>query len=123
MIRIQVINACYQHVVLKKPGVTVIVNDKGEEIQTPLPTKWQVCIDYWKLNAATKKDRFPLPFIDQILDRLVGQSYFCFLDGYSSYNQIAIHLDDQEKTTFICSFSTFAFRRMLFRLCNALAIF
>ena len=79
------------HVVPKKAGVTVTVNDKGEEIQLCLPTKWRVCIDYQKLNAATKKDHFPLPFIDQILDRLAGQTY---LDGYSGYNQIAIHPDD-----------------------------
>ncbi|CAA6661361.1 unnamed protein product [Spirodela intermedia] len=103
-------------------GVTVTVNDKGEEIQTRLQ-KWRVCIDYRKLNAATKKDHFPLPFIDQILDRLAGQTYFCFLDGYSGYNQIAIHPDDQEKTTFTCPFGTFAFRRMPFGLCNAPATF
>ena len=111
------------HVVPKKAGVTVTMNDKGEEIQTRLPTKWRVCIHYQKLNAAMKKDHFPLPFIDQILDRLVGQTYFCFLDGYSGYNQIAIHPDDQEKTTFTCPFGTFAFRRMPFRLCNARATF
>ena len=75
------------------------------------------------MNVATKKDRFPLSFIDQILDRLAGQTYFCFLDGYSGYNQIAIHPDDQEKTTFTCPFGTFAFRRILFGLCNALATF
>ncbi|CAA7405270.1 unnamed protein product [Spirodela intermedia] len=111
------------HVVPKQARVTVTVNDKGEEIQTRLPTKWRVCIDYRKLNAATKKDHFPLPFIDQILDRLAGQTYFCFLDGYSGYNQIAIHPDDQEKTTFTCPFGTFAFRRMPFGLCNAPATF
>ena len=56
------------HVVPKKAGVTVMTNEKGEEIQTRLMTKWRVCIDYWKLNSATKKDHFPLPFIDHILD-------------------------------------------------------
>ena len=111
------------HDVPKKAGVTVTVNDKGEEIQTRLPTKWRVCIDYRKLNAVTKKDHFSLPFIDQILDRLAGQTYFCFLDGYSGYNQIMIHMDDKEKTTFTCPFGTFAFRRMSFGLCNALATF
>ena len=74
------------HVVPKKAGVTVTVNDKGKEIQTRLLTKWRVCIDYRELNVTTKKDHFPLPFIDQILDRLACHSYFCFLDGYSSYN-------------------------------------
>ena len=99
------------------------MNEKGQEIQTRLPMKWQVCIDYWKLNAATKKDHFPLPFIDQMLDRLAGQTYFCFLDGYSGYNQIAIHPDDQEKMTFTCPFGTFTFRRMPFGLCNTPTIF
>ena len=98
------------HVVPKRARVTVTMNDKGEEIQTRLLKKWQVCIDYRKLNVATKKDHFPLPFINQILDRLAGQSYFCFLNGYSGYNQIEIHPDDQEKMTFTCSFGTFAFR-------------
>ena len=111
------------HIVLKKAGVTVTTNEKGEEIQTRLPTKWRVCIDYRKLNSATKKDHFPLAFIDQILDRLAGSNYFCFLHGYSAYNQIAIHPDDQEKTTFTCPFGTFAFRRMPFKLCNAAATF
>ena len=68
------------HVVPKKAGVTVMTNEKGEEIQTRLPTKWRVCIDYRKLNSATKKDHFPLLFIDQILDQLPGSSYFCFLN-------------------------------------------
>ena len=111
------------HVVPKKAGETVTTNEKGKEIQTHLPTKWRVCIDYRKLNSATKKDHFPLPFIDQILDRLAGSSYFYFLDGYSGYNQITIHPDDQEKMTFISPFGTFAFRRVPFGLCNALATF
>ena len=98
-------------------------NEKGEEIQTRLPTKWRVCIDYRKLNSATKIDHFPLPFIDQILDRLERSSYFYFLDGYSGYNQIAIHPDNQEKTTFTCPFGTFTLRRMPFGLCNAPATF
>ena len=101
----------------------VTTNEKGEEIHTHLPAKWRVCIDYWKMNSATKKDHFPLSFIDQILDRLAGSSYICFLDGYSGYNQIAIHPDDQERTTFTCPLGTFAFRRMPFRLSNAPATF
>ena len=111
------------HIIPKKAGVTVTMKEKSEEIQTRLPTKWRVCIDYRKLNSATKKDHFRLPFIDQILDRLAGSNYFYFLDGYSSYSQIAIHPDDQEKTMFTCLFDTFAFRRMPFGLCNAPATF
>ena len=82
-------------------------------------TGWRICIDYRKLNKATRKDHFPLPFLDQMLDRLAGYQYYCFLDGYSSYNQIAIAPEDQEKTTFTCPYGTFAFRRMPFGLCNA----
>ena len=54
-----------------------------------------------------------------MLDRLEGHPHFCFLDGYSRYNQIAIAPEDQEKTTFTCPYGTFAFRRMPFGLCNA----
>ena len=72
-----------------------------------------------KLNKATKKDHFPLPFLDHMLDRLAGHEYYCFLDGYSGYNQIFISPGDREKTTFTCMYGTFAFRRMPFRLCNA----
>ena len=82
-----------------------------------------MCIDYRKLNTATRKDHFPLPFIDQMLDRLVEHPHLCFLDGYSGYNQIAIALEDQEKTTFTCPYGTLAFRRMPFGLCNAPATF
>jgi len=74
--------------------------------------------DYRKLNAATRKDHFTLPFINQMLECLAGHEYYCFLDGYSKYNQIPTAPEDQEKTTFTCSFGTFAYRRMPFGLCN-----
>ena len=81
-------------------------------------TGWGICIDYWKLNKATRKDHFPHPFLDQMLDRLAGHKYYCFLDGYLGYNQITISPEDQEKTMFTCLYGTFAFRRMPFGLCN-----
>ena len=78
-----------------------------------------MCIDYRKLNAVTRKDRFPLPFIDQVLERVSGHPFYYFLDGYSGYFQIEIDVEDQEKTTFTCPFGTYAYRRMPFGLCNA----
>ena len=110
-------------VVPKKAGVTVVRNANDELIPTRVPTGWRVCIDYRKLNAVTRKDHFPLPFLDQILERVAGHEYYCFLDGYSGYNQIEIAPEDQEKTTFTCPFGTFAYRRMPFGLCNAPATF
>ena len=80
-------------------------------------------MDYRKLNAATNKAHFPLPFIDQMLKRLAGHAYYCFLDGYSEYNQIAIAPEDKKKTTFTCPYGSFAYRRMSFGLCNARATF
>ena len=56
-----------------------------------------MCIDYRKLNVVTRKDHFPLPFLDQVLEKVVGHKYYCFLDGYSRYYQIEIALEDQEK--------------------------
>ena len=111
------------HVVPKKGGFTLIRNDKNELIPTRAVTGWRVCIDYRKLDTETRKDNFPLPFIDQMLDRLARHHHFCFLDGYSGYNQIAIAHEDQEKATFTCPYGTFAFRRMPFGLCNAPATF
>ncbi|RVW27011.1 Retrovirus-related Pol polyprotein from transposon 17.6 [Vitis vinifera] len=70
-------------VVPKKSGITVVQNEKGEEITTRLTSGWRVCIDYRKLNAVTRKDHFPLPFIDQVLERVSGHPFYCFLDGYS----------------------------------------
>ncbi|CAN6586194.1 unnamed protein product [Malus baccata var. baccata] len=107
----------------KKSGVMVVENAENELVPTRIQTGWRVCIDYRKLNATTRKDHFPLPFLDQMLERLAGHSFYCFLDGYSGYNQIIIAPDDQEKTTFTCPFGTFAYRRMPFGLCNAPATF
>jgi hypothetical protein len=89
-------------VVPKKGGITVVKNEKNELIPQRTITGWWMwmCIDYRKLNKVTKKDHFLLPFIDEMLERLVYHSFFCFLDGYSGYHQIPIHPDDQSKTTF-----------------------
>ncbi|GKD92605.1 reverse transcriptase domain-containing protein [Tanacetum coccineum] len=107
------------HCVPKKGGMTVVTNEDNELIPIRLVTGWHVCIDYRKLNDATRKDHFPLPFMDHILERLAGNEYYCFLDGFSGYFQIPIDPQDQEKTTFTCPYGTFAYRRMPFGLCNA----
>nr|GEU45150.1 reverse transcriptase domain-containing protein [Tanacetum cinerariifolium] len=111
------------HCVPKKGGMTIIANENNELIPTRLVTGWRVCIDYRKLNDVTRKDHFPLPFMDQMLERLVENEFNCFLDGFSGYFQIPIDLQDQEKTTFTCPYGTFAYRRMPFGLCNALDTF
>ncbi|GKA60864.1 reverse transcriptase domain-containing protein [Tanacetum coccineum] len=92
------------HCVPKKGGITVVKNEENELIPTRLVTGWRVCIDYRKLNDATRKDHFPLPFMDQMLERLAGNEYYCFLDGFSGYFQIPIDPLDQEKTTFTCPY-------------------
>ncbi|MCI38467.1 reverse transcriptase, partial [Trifolium medium] len=103
-------------VVPKKGGMTVIANDKNELIPSRTVTGWRMCIDYRRLNKATRKDHFPLPFMDQMLERLSGQKFYCFLDGYSGYNQISVNPEDHEKTAFTCPFGVFAYRRMPFGL-------
>ncbi|GJR53506.1 hypothetical protein Tco_1404027 [Tanacetum coccineum] len=90
------------HCVPKKGGVTVVTNEKNKLVPTSTITGWRVCIDYQKLNEATRKDHFPLPFMDQMLEKLA---------------------DDQEKTTFTCPYGTNAYNSMPFGLCNAPATF
>ncbi|RVW22987.1 Retrovirus-related Pol polyprotein from transposon 297 [Vitis vinifera] len=85
-------------VVPKKSGITVVQNEKGEEVATCLTSGWRVCIDYRKLNVVTRKDHFPLLFINQVLEKVSGHPFYCFLDGYSGYFQIEIDVEDQEKT-------------------------
>jgi len=84
-------------VVPKKTGLTVIKNEKDELIPTRVQNSWRVCIDYRRLNQVTRKDHFPLPVIDQMLEHLAGKSHYCFLDGFSGYLQIYIASEDQEK--------------------------
>nr|GEX37595.1 reverse transcriptase domain-containing protein [Tanacetum cinerariifolium] len=107
------------HCVPKKGGFTVVEYEDNELISTHLITGWRVCIDYRKLNEATGKDHFPLPFMDQMLERLAGNQYYCFLDGFYGYFQIPIDSKDREKTTFTCPYGMFTYRRMPFGLCNA----
>nr|GEU57371.1 reverse transcriptase domain-containing protein [Tanacetum cinerariifolium] len=85
------------HCVPKKGGFIVVKNEENELIPTRLVTGWRVCIDYHKLNEATRKDHFPLPFMDQMLERLTGNEYYFFLDGFSGYFYISIDPKDQEK--------------------------
>jgi hypothetical protein len=92
-------------------GMTVIRNEKNELIPQWTVTGWRMCIDYQKLNKATRKDHFSLPSIDEMLERLANHS-FCYRDGYSGYHQILIHPDDQSKTTFTCPYRTFTYRTM-----------
>nr|GEY83500.1 reverse transcriptase domain-containing protein [Tanacetum cinerariifolium] len=104
----------------KKGGFTVVENEENELIiLTRLVMGWRVCIDYQKLNEDTRKGHFSHPFMDQMLMRLAGNQYYCFLDGFLGYCQIPIDLKDQEKTTFTCPYGTFAYRRMPFGLCKA----
>nr|GFA92048.1 reverse transcriptase domain-containing protein [Tanacetum cinerariifolium] len=110
-------------VIKKEGGFTIVDNEENELIPTRLVTKWRVCIDYRKLNEATRKDHFPLPFMDQMLERLAGNEYYCSLDGFFGYFQTPIDPRDQEKTTFTCPYGTFVYRRMPFGLCNALGTF
>nr|GEX24858.1 reverse transcriptase domain-containing protein [Tanacetum cinerariifolium] len=107
------------HYVPKKGGMTVVANENNELIPTRLVTSWRVCIDYRKLNDATRKDHFSLPFMDQMLERLARNEFYCFLDSFLGYFQIPIDPQDHEKTTFTCLYGTFAYRRMPFGLCNA----
>nr|GEU52104.1 reverse transcriptase domain-containing protein [Tanacetum cinerariifolium] len=103
--------------------IKVVENEENELILTRLVTGWHVFIDYRKLNDATRKDHFPLLFMDQMLERLAGNQYYCFLDGFSGYFKISIVLKDQEKTTVTCQYGTFAYLRMPFGLCNAPGMF
>ena len=83
----------------------------------------RVCVDYRKLNSATKTNPFPIPFCDAILDAVAGHEMYSFLDGFSGYNQVLMHPDDQAKTTFVTEWGAYASKVMTFGLKNAPATF
>ena len=74
---------CPFQCVPKEGGMTVVPNDKNELVPIRPLTGWRICIDYLKLNAWTEKDHFPMPFTDQMLDKLASKGWYYFLDGYS----------------------------------------
>ena len=82
------------HCVPKKGGITIVPNDKNELIPQRIVTGYRMVIDFRKLNKATRKDHYPLPFIDQMLEILSKHTHFCFLDGYSGFSQIPVSQDD-----------------------------
>lgn len=104
--------------VSNKGGMTLVKNEEGELMATRLVTRWWVCIHYTKVNNVTKKDHYPLPFIDQCSKRLAGHVRYCFLDGSLGYYQVSITHKDYDKTTLTCSFRTFINKNMIFRFCN-----
>jgi len=79
----------------------------------------RVCVNYKALNKITKKDRYPLPFCEEILEEVVGHEMYTFGDGYKGYHQVKIALEDQLKTTFTTPWGTFCYTIMPFGLCNA----
>lgn len=92
-------------------SLVVIVPKKGG--------KWRVCVNYKALNKFTKKDRQPLPHIDELLDEVAGHQMFTFCDGYAGYHQVKVHKDSILYTTFTTPWGTYAYLRMPFGLCNA----
>jgi hypothetical protein len=89
----------------------VLINKKQGTIR--------VCIDYRDINKSCPKDNFPSPFIDQIVDDCASSEILSLMDGFSMYNQINIVPEDQHKTTFICPWGTFVYRKLSFSLKNA----
>ena len=88
----------------------------------PMPKKdgkVRMCVDYQDLNRVSPKDNFPLPHIDTLVDNTAKHSLFSFMDGFSSYNQIRMALEDMEKTTFLTMWGTFCYKVMPFGLKNA----
>lgn len=81
--------------------------------------KWRTCIDYSDLNKACPKDSFPLPRIDQLVDSTAGHELLSFMDAYSGYNQIPMHVPDQEHTSFVTDLGLYCYKVRPFGLKNA----
>jgi len=83
----------------------------------------RLCVDFRNLNQVSLKDNYPLPKMDHILQRVAGSQRMSMLDGFSGYNQVAVHPDDQENTTFTTPWGTFMYAKMPFGLMNVGATF
>ena len=81
--------------------------------------KWRMCVDFTDLNKACPKDSYPLPRVDILVDSTARHQLLSFMDAFSGYNQIRMHEDDQEKTSFVTSQGLFYYRVMPFGLKNA----
>ena len=86
---------------LRKGGITVVPNDKNKLIPQRIVIGYRMVVDFRKLNKATTKDHYPLPFVDQMLERLSKHTHFCFPYGYSGFSQIHVSQPDQEKQTLL----------------------
>jgi hypothetical protein len=106
----------------KKGGITVVPNENNELIPQRVVVGYRMCIDFRKVNKVTKKDHYPLPFIDQMRERLSKKTNFVFLMVIRVSLRLLLK-QDQEKNTFTCPYGTYAYRRMPFGLCNAPATF
>jgi hypothetical protein len=85
--------------------------------------KWRMCVDFTDLNKACPKDSFPLPHIDALVDSTSGYVLLSFMDAFYGYNQILMHLKDQEKTAFITDRGLYCYKVMPFSLKNAWATY
>ena len=108
---------------ISEGGITVVPNDKDELIPQRIITGYRMVIDFRKLNKATKKDHYPLPFINQMLERLSKHTHFCFLDGYSDFSQIPVSQSDQEEPPLLVLLELMLTDVCLLVLCNAPATF
>lgn len=88
----------------------MVVRKKSGEIR--------LCVDFKNLKKSSKKDYYPLPEMEHLLQKVLGAKVMSFLDGFSGFNEIDVHLDDQEKTAFTTPWGTFMYAKMPFGLIN-----